>query len=869
MSANPTPVARKHAFGTGADTNGSSSDEFSAPSAWNDDAAANPIVIPAAASPAATASPVSASNSTFGITVTFDQDTSTLPAGFVADVDAVVAYFQSIFGDTINMNLHIDYGEYWDGKEFEPVPSDDNAHSYGLVSSYTYAQINTALNNDSKDVYDDNAVANLAGSDPVTTTHTYYLMNSEAQALGLFSTSTAADAWIGLSNTVDFDYDRSNGIAAGETDFIGVVAHELTEDLGRQLGVQEEDVGTNPSDFISDLFHYSSKNVLDFQRGGYISEDGGVTDLGNFNTSNGGDAGDLVTATPANSFQANSTASTYNDVTPDDLIWMDIIGYDWNLDDYGSDTNFAGELSSTPIGAEPFNYLVSGNINFTGDHDWFRVKLTAGQSYRIDLNAGGPLGSLQDSTVRLYNSSSQLLATDTGRHDGDTSTYSSRLFFTPTTTGYYYVDAAALNDAYTGTYTVSVVPDDYDASVDTTGTLAVGGSSSGSMETDLDSDWFKIQLTAGRSYTFRMSGIAQTSIELHDANGNNDGGNSNALGSSVFIYRAVTGGTYFLDAGANGSSVTGSYTVTANLKVADDYNGDGTSDILFRNNSGTGDTGFYRINNGSSQGWHDIGGTSTAYSAVGVGDFNADGVSDILFENKTNGDTGYYQMNYSSGTLQGWHDIWVASTAYSVVGVADVNFDGTPDLLYRNNATGDTGYYEMFNAADSVFENPGWYDIGATSTAYSVVGTGDFNADGNPDILFRNNSTGDTGFYTKTIANPWTWHDIGASATTYSVVGVGDFNGDGTSDILYRNNTSGDTGFYAIVNGVNTGWHDIGASSTAYSVVAVGDYNSDGTSDILYRNNTTGDTGFYAIVNGANAGWHDIGAASTAYHVVA
>jgi hypothetical protein len=60
------------------------------------------------------------------------------------------------------------------------------------------------------------------------------------------------------------------------------------------------------------------------------------------------------------------------------------------------------------------------------------------------------------------------------------------------------------------------------------------------------------------------------------------------------------------------------------------------------------------------------------------------------------------------------------------------------------------------------------------------------------------------------------WHDIGASSTAYSVVGTGDYLGNGTTDVLFRNNGSGDTGFYAIVNGANAGWHDVSASSTAY-----------------------------------------------------
>jgi hypothetical protein len=88
--------------------------------------------------------------------------------------------------------------------------------------------------------------------------------------------------------------------------------------------------------------------------------------------------------------------------------------------------------------------------------------------------------------------------------------------------------------------------------------------------------------------------------------------------------------------------------------------------VLFRNNAG-GDTGFYQLNNnGSLQGWHQIGGSSTAYAVAAVGDVNADGTSDILFRNNASGDTGFYQLN-SNGSLQGWHAIGGSATAYHVV----------------------------------------------------------------------------------------------------------------------------------------------------------------------------------------------------------
>jgi hypothetical protein len=296
----------------------------------------------------------------------------------------------------------------------------------------------------------------------------------------------------------------------------------------------------------------------------------------------------------------------------------------------------------------------------------------------------------------------------------------------------------------------------------------------------------------------------------------------------------------------------------------DDFNNDGNSDVLFRS-AGTGDTGFFSISNGATTGWHGIAGSSTAYSAVGVGDLNDDGTNDILFRNNTTGDVGFYAIH--NGALTGWHDIGVSSTAYSIAGVGDFNGDGVSDVLFRNNSTGDAGFFQL----NSKGELQGWHAIGGSSTAYNVVGVGDFNGDGVSDVLFRNATSGDTGYFR--LNNGGTlqgWHDIGASSTAYDVVGVGDFNRDALSDVLFRNAASGDVGYYQMnSNGTLQGWHDIGGSSTAYSVAGVGDYNGDGVSDVLFRNAASGDIGFYQLNgNGTLEGWHPLGSALTSYAVI-
>jgi hypothetical protein len=50
--------------------------------------------------------------------------------------------------------------------------------------------------------------------------------------------------------------------------------------------------------------------------------------------------------------------------------------------------------------------------------------------------------------------------------------------------------------------------EDYAASIATTGAVAIGGSTTGNIETTGDADWFAITLTAGISYRFDLQGSA-------------------------------------------------------------------------------------------------------------------------------------------------------------------------------------------------------------------------------------------------------------------------------------------------------------------------------------------------------------------------
>jgi serralysin len=93
---------------------------------------------------------------------------------------------------------------------------------------------------------------------------------------------------------------------------------------------------------------------------------------------------------------------------------------------------------------------VTSNIDTSGDVDWFRITLTAGQTYVFDLRGV----TFTDTYLVLRNSSGTQLAfnDDVASASGN---YDSQIRFTATSTGTYYLDASAYAPGSIGAYTLA------------------------------------------------------------------------------------------------------------------------------------------------------------------------------------------------------------------------------------------------------------------------------------------------------------------------------------------------------------------------------------------------------------------------------
>ena len=252
------------------------------------------------------------------------------------------------------------------------------------------------------------------------------------------------------------------------------------------------------------------------------------------------------------------------------------------------DTDFPETTSTT--GRVEVGASATGNIGTETDYDWFKVVLEANKTYQIDLEGDtGGGGTLGDPYLRNIRDSSGTEISGTENDDIVGGVADSRVVFTLTADGAYYLVASGFDGTYTGTYTLSVTEletrteegdTDFANDVTTLGRVEVGGSATGEIENVADSDWFRVVLEKDKTYVFDLEGtetssgtLADPLLLLRDASGStlegdDDGGDG---ANSRLEYTATADGIHYLTATTPTSATSGgTYTLSVSEVETDD-----------------------------------------------------------------------------------------------------------------------------------------------------------------------------------------------------------------------------------------------------------------------------------------------------------
>jgi cysteine-rich repeat protein len=260
--------------------------------------------------------------------------------------------------------------------------------------------------------------------------------------------------------------------------------------------------------------------------------------------------------------------------------------------------------------------------------------------------------------------------------------------------------------------------------------------------------------------------------------------------------------------------------------IIGDHDGDGKSDVFWRNASTGSDVIWKSANSATPQA---VTAVSLAWQVVGRGDFDGDGRSDVFWRNASTGANVIWKSGNAATTQA---VTGVTGLSWKVVGIGDFDGDGRSDVFWRNFSTGADTIWKSGNSATQL------PTAGITSQSWYVVGIGDYNGDGKSDVFWRNTSTGANTIWRS--GNNATQQPVtGLTNQDWKAVATGDFNGDGKSDVFWRNTSTG----------ANTIWKSASSAtpqatstfaSPGWQVVTTGDYDGDGKSVVFWRNASTG-----------------------------
>jgi hypothetical protein len=277
-------------------------------------------------------------------------------------------------------------------------------------------------------------------------------------------------------------------------------------------------------------------------------------------------------------------------------------------------------------------------------------------------------------------------------------------------------------------------------------------------------------LSPAIDYSLASEGRAITAVDL-DGDGFIDLVTEDSTAETVSVLRNKGDGTFYPAVDyPSGHGGAGSL-------QAGDFNGDGVPDLVLSSNDlllfvGIGDGGLLPAQTLSS---------GLGHGQVALADFNGDGLLDIASSSFSTDRVTVFLAAGSGTFLDGVSYAGPAGSVIWKLVAGDLNGDQIPDLAVATgpesgNGTGAVGV--LLGTGDGGF---GLWTFSPSAGAAYGLAVADLDGDGTSELIFSASSIGEAGLYQ--VASGKTQQLVGADGGYFDQIVVGDFNRDGAPDV--------------------------------------------------------------------------------------
>ncbi|MBI3416318.1 MAG: VCBS repeat-containing protein [Verrucomicrobia bacterium] len=243
-----------------------------------------------------------------------------------------------------------------------------------------------------------------------------------------------------------------------------------------------------------------------------------------------------------------------------------------------------------------------------------------------------------------------------------------------------------------------------------------------------------------------------------------------------------------------------------------DFNRDNLPDILWHNRS-SGANRLWSLNGANVAAAIEIQPPVLVpeWKMVGTGFFQTSAPTNrgIVWQNETTQEKAVWFMDGTNYLTAGFFPI--GDTNYDIVGIADFNGDHKSDLILQHRTSNPSrAVIWLMNGTTIMTETTiysGRMPLAWPDVNWRIVATGDFNKDGKADLILHHITDGRTAvwYLNQTNLTSGAFITDGISAIraldfNFKIVGAGDFDDDGQTDILWRHAVDGRTFFWKLAN---------------------------------------------------------------------